>query len=236
MLPLRHLIGLFLVASLTAGSRPNIILIFTDDQGINDVGCYGSEIPTPNIDSLARDGLQLTNFYAASSICTPSRFGLLTGRNPATSQDQLLQALMFVADEDKNRGIQPGEPTFAHDLLDAGYHTALIGKWHLGHGKNEFLPIHHGFETFIGHTGGCIDFFTMTYGNRPDWYHQEKHVNENGYATELITDEAVNIFVNIKTQTAPFSFSCPTTHPTSAKAGIPRTRNRSISCKLRLRT
>ena len=88
MLPLRHLIGLFLVASLTAGSRPNIILIFTDDQGINDVGCYGSEIPTPNIDSLARDGLQLTNFYAASSICTPSRFGLLTGRNPATSQDQ----------------------------------------------------------------------------------------------------------------------------------------------------
>ena len=113
MLPLRHLIGLFLVASLTAGSRPNIILIFTDDQGVNDVGCYGSEIPTPNIDSLARDGLQLTNFYAASSICTPSRFGLLTGRNPTTSQDQLLQALMFVADEDKNRGIQPGEPTFA---------------------------------------------------------------------------------------------------------------------------
>ena len=135
MLPLRHLIGLFLVASLTAGSRPNIILIFTDDQGINDVGCYGSEIPTPNIDSLARDGLQLTNFYAASSICTPSRFGLLTGRNSATSQDQLLQALMFVADEDKNRGIQPSEPTFAHDLLDAGYHTALIGKWHLGMGK-----------------------------------------------------------------------------------------------------
>ena len=222
MLPLRHLIGLFLAATLTAGSRPNIILIFTDDQGINDVGCYGSEIPTPNIDSLARDGLQLTNFYAASSICTPSRFGLLTGRNPATSQDQLLQALMFVADEDKNRGIQPGEPTFAHDLLDAGYHTALIGKWHLGHGKNEFLPIHHGFETFIGHTGGCIDFFTMTYGNRPDWYHQEKHVNENGYATELITDEAVQYIRKHKDSDRPFFLFLPYNAPHFGKGWDPQ--------------
>lgn len=186
-----------LVFALAAAPRPNIVLIFTDDQGVSDVGCYGSEIPTPHIDSLARDGLRLTNFYAASSICTPSRFGLLTGRNPATSRDRLLQALMFVADADKGRGIQPGEPTFAQDLREAGYHTALIGKWHLGHGDPTFLPINHGFDTFIGHTGGCIDFFTMTYGNRPDWYHQNKHVAENGYATELITDEAIRFIQNI---------------------------------------
>ncbi|MEM8955944.1 MAG: sulfatase-like hydrolase/transferase, partial [Verrucomicrobiota bacterium] len=171
---------------------PNIVLIFTDDQGINDVSCYGSEIPTPNIDRLAREGLKFTNFYAASSICTPSRFGLLTGQNPARSQDQLLSALMFLPDEDKDRGLRPHETTVAGVLRDrAGYDTALIGKWHLGHGDNKFLPTNHGFNSFIGHTGGCIDFFTMTYGIVPDWYHDTEHVNENGYATELISEEAI---------------------------------------------
>ena len=76
--------------------RPNILIIFTDDQGVNDVGCYGSEIPTPNIDSLAKQGIKLNQFYAASSICTPSRFGLLTGRYAQRSQDRLTGALMFL--------------------------------------------------------------------------------------------------------------------------------------------
>ena len=70
-----------------APPRPNIILIFTDDQGWNDVGVYGSEIPTPNIDRLAAEGMKFDQFYSASSICTPSRFGLLTGRNPSRSRD-----------------------------------------------------------------------------------------------------------------------------------------------------
>ena len=213
---------LLLVGGLTAAPRPNIVLIFTDDQGVNDVGCYGSEIPTPHIDSLARDGLRLTSFYAASSICTPSRFGLLTGRNPATSRDQLLQALMFVADEDKGRGIQPGEPTFAHDLREAGYHTALIGKWHLGHGNPDFLPINHGFDTFIGHTGGCIDYFTMTYGNQPDWYHQRKHVDENGYATELITEEALRYIHHHKDSKKPFFLFLPYNAPHFGKGWDPK--------------
>ncbi len=176
----------------SANERPNILLIFTDDQGVNDVGCYGSEIPTPNINRIAEDGIQFTNFYSASSICTPSRFGLLTGRNPIRSQSQLLSALMFMADEDQVRSIQTSETTIAELLHDeAGYDTALIGKWHLGHGQEEMLPHHHGFDTFIGHTGGCIDFFTMTYGIIPDWYHGSEQVTENGYATELITEEAV---------------------------------------------
>ena len=211
-----------LVLALAAAPRPNIVLIFTDDQGVNDVGCYGSEIPTPHIDSLARDGLRLTNFYAASSICTPSRFGLLTGRNPATSRDHLLQALMFVADADKGRGIQPGEPTFAQDLREAGYHTALIGKWHLGHGDPAFLPINHGFDTFIGHTGGCIDYFTMTYGNRSDWYHQRKHVDENGYATEHITDEAVHYIRKRKNASKPFFLHLPYNAPHFGKGWDPK--------------
>src|SRR6056297_3777466 len=97
-------------------SRPNIVLIFTDDQGVGDVGCYGSEIPTPSIDRIAAEGLKMTNWYSASSICTPSRYGLLTGRNPSRSADSLLGALMFMAESDETRGIQPQESTFVSSL------------------------------------------------------------------------------------------------------------------------
>ena len=79
------------------------------------------------------------------------------------------------------RGIQEKEVTIASVLRDqAGYDTSLIGKWHLGHGDPSLLPLNHGFDTFIGHTGGCIDFFTMTYGIIPDWYNGSQHVSENG--------------------------------------------------------
>ncbi|MBN11885.1 MAG: hypothetical protein CMI17_02615 [Opitutaceae bacterium] len=195
---------LWLASSSLAADRPNILLIFTDDQGINDVGCYGSEIPTPNIDRLANEGMKFEQWYSASSICTPSRFGLLTGQNPSRSKDQLLSALMFMADEHKETGIQQGETTIAETLRESGYYTALIGKWHLGHGGKDLLPTRHGFNSFIGHTGGCIDFFTMTYGNIPDWYHQEVHVSENGYATELITDEAISYLEDRESEDEPF--------------------------------
>lgn len=201
------LASLLLLLSVARGvdDRPNILLIFTDDQGYNDVGCYGSEIPTPHIDRIAEEGIQFTQFYSASSICTPSRFGLLTGRNPIRSQHQLLSALMFMADEHAETGIQKHETTIAEVLRDrGGYDTALIGKWHLGHGKKELLPLHHGFDTFIGHTGGCIDFFTMTYGIIPDWYNGSQQVSENGYATELITEEAVEYLSNGAGKEKPF--------------------------------
>ena len=197
-------ICLALTSAAARAERPNIVVIFTDDQGINDVGCYGSEIPTPNIDRIAEEGMKFTNFYSASAICTPSRFGLLTGRNPSRSKHQLLSALMFMADEHKSTGIQPDETTIAEKLQEADYETALIGKWHLGHGDKSLLPTSHGFDTFIGHTGGCIDFFTMTYGIIPDWYHQEEHVSENGYATELITEEAVDFLTERKDAKDPF--------------------------------
>lgn len=190
-------LGMVLVAT-SAGAieKPNIIVIFTDDQGWNDVGCYGSKIPTPHIDKLASEGVRFTRFYSASAICTPSRFGLLTGQNPSRSHDELLGALMFMADEHKDKGIRKHETTIAEVLRrDAGFHTALIGKWHLGHGGESRLPLAHGFDRFIGHTGGCIDYFTMTYGNIPDWHHDKKIVNENGYATDLISDEAIK-FLN----------------------------------------
>lgn len=186
------MLGAFLATTCTNGAeRPNIVLIFSDDQGVNDVGCYGSEIPTPHIDSIGRNGVRFDQWYSASSICTPSRYGLLTGRNPCRSQDQLLSALMFLSDDHASRGLQQGETTIGTVLSDAGYRTALIGKWHLGHGDRKFLPVQHGFDLFKGHTGGCIDYFTMTYGVTNDWYEGTSTVPKNGYATELITDEAV---------------------------------------------
>lgn len=204
-----------------AAAPPNIVLIFSDDQGYNDVGCYGSEIPTPNIDSIATDGLRFTSWYSASSICTPSRYGLLTGRNPARSRDQLLSALMFLSEQDASRGLRPDETTVGEKLRGAGYATALIGKWHLGHGEPAFLPVRHGFDLFKGHTGGCIDYFTMTYGIQNDWYEGTERVSRNGYATELIAESAVAWLRSRKNSAQPFFLYLPFNAPHFGKGWNP---------------
>ena len=202
-------VSFFLAVSFVASStaradeKPNILLIFTDDQGRGDVSCYGSEIPTPNIDSLARDGMKFENWYVAAPVCTPSRFGLLTGMYPNRSQDLLLGALMSLGPNDATRGIHEGETTLATILARVGYRTGLVGKWHLGHGMIKFLPTRHGFDSFYGHTAGCIDFFTMRYGVKPDWYRNEKLIDEIGYATDLISAEAVR-FLNAQSDEKPF--------------------------------
>lgn len=189
-----RLCGLLLLlvgASVNAAERPNILLIFADDLGSGDVSCYGSEIKTPHIDSLAREGAKFESFYVASPICTPSRFGLLTGRYPSRSQDQLMGALMFLDAKDDVRGIRPHEKTIAEYLRTAGYRTAIIGKWHLGHGLPEFSPSRHGFDYAYGCHGGCINYFTLKYGEKPDWYRDDVALEENGYSTDLITADAV---------------------------------------------
>lgn len=208
-------IGLFILQvtpSKASVNRPNIVMIFSDDQGVHDVGCYGSEIPTPHIDSLAKDGIKLDQFYAASAICTPSRFGLLTGRNPSRSQDRLLSALMFLVDEDKTRGLKSHERTIASVLKQVSYETALIGKWHLGHGQDSFFPHHHGFDLAYGHTGGCVDFYTMSYGNIPDWYRNGELLDVTGYATDDITDQAVQ-YIEGSHQEKPFFLFLPYNAP-----------------------
>ncbi|QDT01834.1 Arylsulfatase [Rubripirellula lacrimiformis] len=204
-----------------AADRPNIVLIFSDDQGVDDVGCYGSEIPTPNIDRIAKQGIRLTNWYSASSICTPSRYGLLTGRNPSRSRDQLLSALMFLSESDAHRGIHSDEQTIAGVLGQAGYTTALFGKWHLGHGDPAFMPMNHGFQISKGHTGGCIDYFTMTYGIQDDWYEGSKLVPKNGYATELITEEATEFLESQRDATKPFFLYLPYNAPHFGKGWNP---------------
>lgn len=142
----RLLVLLFaLTITLKATDKPNFIIIFTDDQGYNDLSCFGSEkIKTPHLDQLAKEGRKFTSFYVASPVCTPSRSALLTGCYP--KRIGMAKGVIFPAD---NHGLHTDEVTIADMLKPAGYATACIGKWHLGHRK-PFLPTSQGFDTYYG--------------------------------------------------------------------------------------
>ena len=123
---------------------PNIVFIFADDLGYGDLSSYGaSDINTPNIDFIGKNGIKFTDFYSVSSVCTPSRAGMLTGRYP---QRFGLNGVLF---PDSHTGLPSSEYTIAELLRDNGYNTGMVGKWHLGH-KYEFLPLQQGFDFFYG--------------------------------------------------------------------------------------
>jgi len=123
---------------------PNIVLIFTDDQGYQDVGVFGSpNIKTPNLDQMAAEGLQLTSYYAAQAVCSASRAGILTGCYP--NRIGIHNAL----GPNNTHGINASETTIAEMLKEKGYATAIYGKWHLGH-HEQFLPTRHGFDEWFG--------------------------------------------------------------------------------------
>ncbi|MEP3930793.1 sulfatase-like hydrolase/transferase, partial [Rhodopirellula bahusiensis] len=131
--------------SADTSEKPNVIVIFTDDQGYNDLGCYGSpNIKTPNLDRLASEGRRYTSFYSACSVCSPSRAALLTGCYP--KRVGLHKHVLF---PQSNYGLHPEEVTIADHLKTAGYATACVGKWHLGHHK-ETLPTSNGFDSYYG--------------------------------------------------------------------------------------
>lgn len=128
-----------------AATKPNIVIIFTDDQGYGDLGCFGSTtIRTPHLDRLAKEGRRFTSFMVASSVCSPSRAALLTGSYP--KRVGLHQGVLFPT---STTGLNPAEHTIADHLKQQGYATACIGKWHLGH-LPEVLPTAHGFESYFG--------------------------------------------------------------------------------------
>lgn len=123
---------------------PNIILIFTDDQGYNDVGVFGAkDISTPNLDQMAKDGAKLTNFYAAQAVCSASRAAILTGNYP--NRIGIHNAFM----PNSKKGLNPKETTLAEMLKNKGYATAIFGKWHLGDAV-EFMPTKQGFDEYFG--------------------------------------------------------------------------------------
>lgn len=123
---------------------PNVVLIFTDDQGYNDVGVFGADdIATPNLDQMAKEGLKLTSFYAAQAVCSASRAGILTGCYP--NRIGIHNALM----PNSEIGLNPEETTLAEMLKSQGYSTGIFGKWHLGDAP-ELMPNNHGFDEYFG--------------------------------------------------------------------------------------
>ena len=124
------------------------ILIFADDLGYGDLGSYGHPtIRTPNLDQMAAEGIRFTQFYTGASVCTPSRAALLTGRLPVRYGCAAKQWRVFFPFS--LGGLPETEITLAESLREAGYKTAIFGKWHLGH-RTQFLPLNHGFDEYYG--------------------------------------------------------------------------------------
>ncbi|MFN7939623.1 MAG: arylsulfatase [Bryobacteraceae bacterium] len=170
--------------------RPNFVILLVDDMGWEQVGFTGGkEVPTPNIDSIAREGTQLTQFYV-QPVCTPTRGSLLTGRyawktgterRPSTASRQ---------------GMLKDERTLAEALRDAGYATWMVGKWHLGEWQNAHLPRSRGFQHHYGFYGALIDSFTHTREGILDWHRNGEPVVEEGYSTFLLANEASRLIRN----------------------------------------
>lgn len=171
--------------------QPNVIIIYTDDQGSIDTNSYGAtDLYTPNMDRLAKTGVKFTQFYAAACVCSPSRASLLTGKTP------LAAGLPGNAPSKKGiKGMPTDQLTLAEKLKENGYATAHIGKWHLGY-TTETRPNAQGFDYSFGHMGGCIDnyshFFYWAGPNGHDLWENEKEVWMDGqYFQDLMSAKAL---------------------------------------------
>ena len=166
--------------------RPNVVLIVADDLGYGDLGCYGcKDIPTPHLDSLARDGARFTDGYAYN-VCSPTRAALITGKY--ASRSGINTVLMGKSVERFAKAT-----TLARVLKDAGYKTGLVGKWHLGY-DGDVVPTKMGYDEFFGCHGGKIDYFKHTDSTQKDkheLWEGEREVFMEGYSTDLFTDRAV---------------------------------------------
>lgn len=177
-----------------SADRPNVVLILADDLGYGDVGFNGcSDIPTPNIDSLARDGVRFANGYSSHPFCSPMRAGLMTGK-----YQHRFGYVNNVAFDPHNQvmGLPKSERTIASRLQQAGYRTGMVGKWHLG-AASPFHPLRRGFEFFYGFLGGGHDYFIVdTTIQLSENYKAALDDNGNpatldGYLTNVLTDQAI---------------------------------------------
>ena len=173
--------------SAAQSSKPNIIVILADDLGNADLGYRGSKIKSPNIDALARGGVRLESYYGLP-VCTPARAALMTGRYPMRHG---LQTLVIFPSH--KFGLPTDEKTLPQALKEVGYTTAMVGKWHLGHADKKFWPQHRGFDHFYGNVMGEVDYFTKERGGVIDWQRNGQFLKEEGYYTDLIGNEAVNL-------------------------------------------
>jgi len=171
--------------------RPNIVMIVADDLGYADLRCYGHpDNQTPALDALAANGVRCTQAYANSCLCTNTRVALITGRWQYRFPLGLAEPLRHADRHAPGMGLPPDHPTMPGLLRDAGYSTALVGKWHLGV-LPRYSPLKSGYETFFGITGGHAGYFTHKgEGGDPDLYEGEVPVERDGYLTDLLSDRA----------------------------------------------
>jgi len=166
---------------------PNIVYIIADDLGWKDVGFRGSDIRTPNLDKLAKGGAIFEQFYA-QPMCTPSRAALMTGRYPHRYGLQTI-----VIPSAGTYGLATDEWLLSQALKEAGYKTAIVGKWHLGHADRKYWPLQRGFDYHYGPILGEIDYYTHSAHGTIDWYKNNRLLKEEGYVTELLGEDAVKL-------------------------------------------
>lgn len=205
----------FLSRTALAQREPiNFVMIYCDDLGYGDVGCYGSSIPTPHIDSLAKDGLRFTDFHSGNPVCSPSRAALLTGRYNTRVG---VPRVFFPAD---NHGLPTSEITIARHARDNGYATGCFGKWHLGH-MHPHLPTDHGFDEYFG----------IPYSNdmNPRWLMDGDRVIEEQTPLETLTPRYTERAVKFieRSKDKPFFLYFPHTYPHIPLAASERFRGKS---------
>lgn len=177
-----------------AGRKPNIIVLLADDLGYSDVGAQGGkDIPTPNIDSLAKNGVRCTNGYVSCPYCSPTRAGLMTGRYQTRFGHEFNEgaALREIF------GLPPSETTFAQRMKALGYATAAIGKWHLGYGP-EFRPMKRGFDEFYGTLANTPFFNATNFLDSRGSLEPKRVEDEKFYTTDRYADRAVDIIQKYK--------------------------------------
>lgn len=208
------------VESTSPQLRPNIVHIVADDLGWKDVGFNGaSDIRTPNIDRLAATGARFEQFYV-QPMCTPTRAALMTGRYPFRYGLQTI-----VIPGPAGYGLDTSEWLMPQCLKEAGYSTAIIGKWHLGHADMKYWPRQRGFDYQYGAMIGELDYHTHSDAGVLDWFRDNKPVVEAGYTTQLLGKDAVK-YINAQTPDQPFylylAFNAPHTPYQAPKEYVDR--------------
>lgn len=182
---------------MTQPTRPNIVFIVADDLGYADLGCYGGRDASfgpvsPVLDGLAARGLKLTQGYSNSPVCSPTRFALMTGRYQYRLRGAAEEPINSKSRGSTTLGLPPEHPTLPSLLRDAGYRTALMGKWHLGY-PPAFGPLRSGYDEFFGPMSGGVDYFThCSSTGQHDLYLNDAEQQEGGYLTDLITDHGLD--------------------------------------------
>jgi arylsulfatase A-like enzyme len=201
------IVGVLFLGAMANASRPNVVLILADDLGWADVGYHGGSVETPNIDRLASEGVRLERFYV-NPLCSPTRAALMTGRWPMR-----YGMMSSVITPWRRYGLPVSEQTLGDLMSEGGYaRRGVVGKWHIGHYKEDLLPLNRGFTHFYGHYNGALDYFTHIREGELDWHRNLEACRDEGYSTDLIGHEAAQ-FIAESLDGEPFFLYVPFNAP-----------------------